>query len=87
MTKKRLFSEIEETFKPPTSDRFSASIQGAHSDLKKDPLTLKRAPLNHELLEELELLRLSYSGKEEEAPVAEAIRFLKDVKLPIFDSE
>ena len=69
-TKKRLLSELEhrehialETgglssteypFQPPMSDRFSSSIMSIHNDLVKDAVTLKRAPLNHELLEELE---------------------------------
>jgi hypothetical protein len=31
-----------------------------HNDLIKDPITLKRAPLNHEIIEELELIRMNY---------------------------
>ncbi len=69
-SKKRLLSELEhrehialETgalastespFKPPLSDRFSSTIMSMHNDLVKEPVTLKRAPLNHELIEELE---------------------------------
>ena len=95
LTKKRLFSEICESkeesnlFKaPPLNDRFNSLIVSQHNDLIKDPITLKRAPLNHEILEELEQIRISYKGAAEELmKVEEAIKFLKDVKLPIFDTE
>jgi hypothetical protein len=69
-SKKRLLSELEhrehialetgalasteEPFKPPMSDRFSSAIMSIHNDKVKEPVTLKRAPLNHELIEELE---------------------------------
>lgn len=54
----------------------------------KDPITLKRAPLNHEIIEGLELLRVNYKGAAEELKdVDTAIKFLKDVDLPIFDHE
>lgn len=69
-SKKRLLSELEhrehialETGAlastespniPPMNDRFSSSIMSTHNDKVKEPVTLKRAPLNHELIEELE---------------------------------
>jgi hypothetical protein len=94
MTKKRLFSEIElskeeiNLFKPPIDDRFNSLITSQHNDLVKDPITLKRAPLNHEILEELESIRINYKGAAAEIEkVDEAIKFLKNVSLPIFDTE
>jgi hypothetical protein len=93
LTKKRLFSEIEtkeesNLFKAPLDDRFNSLIVSQHNDLIKDPITLKRAPLNHEILEELEQIRINYKGAEEELlKVEEAIKFLKNVQLPIFDTE
>ena len=90
-TKKRLFSELPaDAFKPPTDDRFNSMIEGIHNDELKEPLTLKRAPLNHEILEELELIRLDYKGKAEEAKATEyekAINFLKELNQPIFDAQ
>jgi len=71
LTKKRLFSEIEtkeesNLLKSPLDDRFNSMILSQHKDLIKDPITLKRAPLNHEILEELEQIRINYKGAEEE---------------------
>lgn len=93
LTKKRLFSEIEareesNLLRPPLDDRFSSLIVSQHNDLIKDPITLKRAPLNHEILEELEQIRINYNGAAEELlKVEEAIKFLKEIQLPIFDTE
>ena len=71
-TKKRLFSELPaDVFKPPTNDRFNSMIEGIQNDELKEPLTLKRAPLNHEILELLELIRLDYKGKAEETKATE----------------
>lgn len=69
-SKKRLLSELEhrehialETgalastespYIPPMNDRFSSAIMSTHNDKEKGPVNLKRAPLNHELIEELE---------------------------------
>lgn len=48
-------ASTESPFKPPLmSDRFSSAIMSTHNDMVKEPVTLKRAPLNHELIEELE---------------------------------
>jgi hypothetical protein len=71
LTKKRLFSEIEtkedlNLLKPPLDDRFNSMILSQHNDLIKNPITLKRAPLNHEILEELEQIRINYKGAAEE---------------------
>ena len=93
-SKKRLFSELEadELFKEPLDDRFGETMNAIHNDEVKEPMTLKRAPLNPCLIEELELIRTNYKGKgdmvrEEEAQLAQGIRFLKGVALPIFDKE
>ena len=61
--KKRLFEEIT-PFTIPFDDRFNSVLMATHNDLEKDPISLKRAPLNHELLEELELLRLELKTPE-----------------------
>ena len=70
LTKKRLFSEIEareesNLLRPPLDDRLSSLIVSQHNDMIKDPITLKRAPLNHEILEELEQIRINYNGAAE----------------------
>ena len=68
--KKRLFSEIEQgtsdLFSLPLDDRYSSVIMATHNDLIKEPITLKRAPINNEIIEELELLRINYKGMADE---------------------
>jgi hypothetical protein len=64
VSKKRLFphseeeisaaEQMEELFKIPTDDRFNSMMIGKHNDKEKAPISLKRAPLNHEIIEELE---------------------------------
>lgn len=60
-SRKRLFSEDEEVSLDTThlrtsigDDRFSESMMARHNDRHKDRITLKRAPLNFEIIEELE---------------------------------
>jgi len=79
---------MEEIYKPPLSDRFNDSMLAIHNDEVKEPISLKRAPLNNDIIEELELIRLNYKGKADVyQEIGDAIKYLKEVDLPIFDSE
>ena len=99
VSKKRLFSEIEPNqpiessgmeimHKLPLGDRFNDSMRAIHNDVVKEPISLKRAPLNNDVIEELELIRLNYKGKADVyQEIGDVIKYLKEVDLPIFDSE
>lgn len=61
-----------------------------HNDREKDPISLKRAPLNNDIIEELEHIRTNYQGKAQDVEALSQLRrglhrFLEDVNLPIFD--
>ena len=63
-------------------------MQGIHNDRIKDPLTKKRAPLNAEIIEELEQIRLNYTGKGDEErakSLQKDIMAIENYAEPIFE--
>jgi hypothetical protein len=94
LSKKRLFSELEpdQLFHPPLDDRFNSVMLEVHNETKVgQSASLKRAPLNNELIEALELERVGQKSEEEKKEqkelLSKGVRYLKGVSLPIFDKE
>lgn len=73
---------------PPLDDRFNEVIQGIHNDLIKAPISKKRAPLNNEIIEELEQIRINYKGKGDDMKAREygkTIDFIQNLNVPLID--
>ena len=49
-----LEEEEKEMFEPSLTERFNEVMTAKHNDREKDPITKKRAPINNEIIEELE---------------------------------
>jgi len=63
------------------------SLDEKMSELEKE-VTLKKAPLNDEILEELEQIRLNYKGKGDDMRALEAgkaLDFVRNLNVPLLD--
>ncbi len=73
---------------PSLNERFTFAMHGCHNDKIQDPITIKRAPINSEIIEELEQIRINFKGKKDDMlalQAGKAIDYIKNMNIPIFD--